>query len=328
MLIICKIYAVIDPSSRRVLTFLAGGGLVENPRYNIRAVERLTGIPAPTLRSWERRYGFPAPARTPTARRLYSDDDVRAIAWVREQTEHGLSAAQAIAWARGGGWDGAGLRHAVIGPPSASALVRALVDATSRYDEPGVEAALSTAFAHASADDVLLNVITPALVQVGEAWARGELPVAAEHFFSNIVRRRLLGLLAAQPTIAHRMTAALACLPNEQHELGLLMLALFLRWAGVRVLYLGADVPVQDLVRLTETREIDAICLSGGREADWDALPRLVTGLARVRRPVQIYLGGGAVGEHAAPPGVTFLTGDLRDAATVIASGEAAGTQQ
>jgi methanogenic corrinoid protein MtbC1 len=103
------------------------------------------------------------------------------------------------------------------------------------------------------------------------------------------------------------------------------MLALFLRWAGVRVLYLGADVPVQDLVRLAETRELDALCLSGGREAEWDALPRLVTDLARVRRPVRIYLGGGAAGDHSAPPGVTTLTGDLRHAATVIASGETIG---
>jgi methanogenic corrinoid protein MtbC1 len=293
---------------------------VQNPRYNIRAVERLTGIPAPTLRSWERRYGFPAPARTPTARRLYTDDDIRAITWVREQTERGLSAAQAIAWARSGG-DRLGSGRAAVGPPTAAALARALVEAAGRYDEAGVEAALSTAFAHATADDVLLNVITPALVEVGEAWARDELPVAAEHFVSNLVRRRLLGLLAAQPAIAHRMTAALACLPNEQHEIGLLMLALFLRWAGVRVLYLGADLPVQDLVRLAETREIDAIGLSGGREAAWEALPGLVTGLARTGRPIRIYLGGAAANDHAATPGITVLTGDLRAAATVIASG-------
>ena len=90
----------------------------------------------------------------------------------------------------------------------------------------------------------------------------------------------------------------------------------------VRVLYLGADVPVQDLVRLAENGEIDAVCLSGGREADWASLPRLVADLARIRRPVRIYLGGGAAADHPAPPGVTVLTGNLREAAATIASGD------
>jgi len=136
-----------------------------------------------------------------------------------------------------------------------------------------------------------------------------------------------LGLLVAQPAIAHRITAALACLPNEQHELGLLMLAVFLHWAGARVLYLGANVPAHDLVRLAETREIDAICLSGGRDAVWDGLPALLTDLAQLNRPPRIYLGGGAADDHPTPPGVTLLTGDLRHAATIIASGEATGSR-
>ena len=94
-----------------------------DPRYNIRAVERLTGVPAPTLRSWERRYGFPAPARANTARRLYSDEDIRVIRWVRSQTERGLSAGQAIEWAQAGGID----QDRLDGPalPSPQALIQA-----------------------------------------------------------------------------------------------------------------------------------------------------------------------------------------------------------
>jgi DNA-binding transcriptional MerR regulator len=237
------------------------------PRYNIRAVARMTGVPAPTLRSWERRYGFPAPARTPTARRLYSEEDVRAVRWVRAQTERGLAAAQAIEWVIAGG---AG---------------------------------------------------TPALVEVGELWARGEIDVAAEHFYSNLVRRRLLALLAGQPAIAPQFTAALACLPGEQHELGLMMLALFLRWSGARVIYLGADQPVRDLIRLAQGRTIDAICLSAGREASWEALDDLTTGLAAVPNQPRIYLGGAAAQARAAPAAVRVLTGSLADAAAIIVSG-------
>jgi DNA-binding transcriptional MerR regulator len=289
------------------------------PRYNIRAVERLTSVPAPTLRSWERRYGFPSPARTNTARRLYSDDDIRAIRWVRAQTERGLSVAQAIGWALAGGEGRAQFDGAAMAPTPQS-LVDAQVEAVRHYDEQAVEAALASAFAHYPADQVLLDVITPALVEVGEQWAHGEIPVAGEHFYSNLIRRRLLGLLAAQPAIVPRMTAALACLPGEQHELGLLMLALFLRWAGARVLYLGADLPIADLVRLTETREVDAICLSAGSEASWEALETLAAELRGHRTAPRIYLGGAAALHHPPPPGIEVLTQPLPEAAAIILS--------
>ena len=292
------------------------------PRYNIRAVESLTGVPAPTLRSWERRYGFPTPVRTLTARRLYSDDDVRTIRWVRDQTERGLSVAQAIAWAQAGGSAHGPAASTPSMSASPEALVQAILAGVSRYDdEAAVEAALAAALAHYPADRVLLNVMTPALVEVGEQWARGELSVAGEHFFSNIIRRRLLGLLAAQPAITPRMTAALACLPGEQHELGLLMLALFLRWAGARVLYLGADLPMRDLIRLTRTRDVDVLCLSAGSEASWGDLGSLVEELRDRAPPIAIYLGGAAAAEILAPPGVQILTTPLPEAATTIVTG-------
>jgi MerR family transcriptional regulator, light-induced transcriptional regulator len=295
-------------------------GVDAEPRYNIRAVERLTGVPAPTLRSWERRYGFPTPARTNSSRRLYSDDDVRVIRWVRSQTERGLSAAQAIEWAQTGGSE----QDRSGGPallPSPAVLVQAQIDAVHHYDEQAVETALTTAFAHYPADHVLTEVITPALVEVGELWARGEIPVAAEHFYSNIIRRRLLSLLAAQPAITPRMTAALACLPGEQHELGLLMLALFLRWAGARVLYLGSDLPVRDIIRLAQTRDIDAICLSAGSEASWDALETLVGELPDAPHTPRIYLGGPAARMHPAPDRIIVLDLPLADAAAIIVTG-------
>jgi methanogenic corrinoid protein MtbC1 len=295
--------------------------VTNEPHFNIRAVERLTGVPAPTLRSWERRYGFPVPQRTITARRLYSEDQVRTIRWVREQTESGLSAAQAIEWAQHGGQPATADGRAAA--PSPETLVRAQVEATRRYDEQAVDAGLTTAFAHYPADRVLLEVITPALVEVGDLWARGEIPVAAEHFYSNVIRRRLLGLLAAQPAVTTRMTAVLACLPGEQHELGLLMLALFLRWAGVRVLYLGADLPVTDIVRLARTNNVDAICLSAGGAADWTSLQEVADHLPIDNDAApRIYLGGAAAGTFDVPAGVQVLTAQLPEATAIIVGRE------
>jgi MerR family transcriptional regulator, light-induced transcriptional regulator len=66
----------------------------------MQAVCNETGVPADTLRSWERRYGFPEPARTDSNRRLYSQRDIAAVTWLREQTERGQGISEAIAMLR------------------------------------------------------------------------------------------------------------------------------------------------------------------------------------------------------------------------------------
>ena len=70
------------------------------PDYTMGALAQQTGVPPDTLRSWERRHGFPVPARTETNRRLYSERDVVAIRWLREQTERGQGISEAITMLR------------------------------------------------------------------------------------------------------------------------------------------------------------------------------------------------------------------------------------
>jgi methanogenic corrinoid protein MtbC1 len=287
----------------------------DGPRYNIRAVERLTGVPAATLRSWERRYGFPAPARSVTARRLYTKQEIDAIAWVRVQTAHGLTVAQAI-------------RQAVQGPlpplqpttPETSPeLVKALIDAVTRFDEHEAEAVFARAFSRFPADAVLLEVIVPALVEIGERWARGELSVSAEHFASQLVRRRLLLLLAQQPVLGNLPVVVLACIPGEDHELGLLMLAVFLRWLGICPVYLGGNVPLDDLLRCIRDTKPAAVCLSATNAGTGVALTAIAAQLRANGVAVPVFAGGAAVAGVSLPPDVISISGDLRQAAAGIA---------
>ena len=324
---------------------------MDEPRYNIRAVQRMTGVPAPTLRSWERRYGFPAPTRTATARRLYSEREVAAIRWLKAQTERGLSAAQAVRWAQDRGISEAAMPGAVVGtvpamaaapapsnpapaspsrglvlyrslsptaPGGPAALADAFVEAVGRYDEPGAEAVLSAAFARHPADAVLTDLIAPALAAIGERWARGELAVSAEHFASNILRRRLFALLGQQPPVGEAPLVVLACVPGELHEMGLLMLAVFLRWAGARVVYLGADVPVGDLVRCLHDTGAAAVGLSAVDPSSARPLMETVAQLvaAGVRAPV--FAGGSAALAGPAPPGALLPGADLHTAAEQV----------
>ena len=106
-----------------------------------------------------------------------------------------------------------------------------LADALDRYDEP--RAILDRLLAVATVDTLLSEVVLPYLRELGERWARGEASVAQEHFASSIVRGRLLGL-ARGWGLGLGPTAVLACLPAEQHDLGLIAFGLALRSRGWR----------------------------------------------------------------------------------------------
>src|SRR4051812_824373 len=114
--------------------------------YNIQAVARRTGVPAPTIRAWERRYGLPSPQRTPGRQRLYSDDDVHFIAWMRKRTGEGVSAGRAAdLWRDTMSHDQAAAPVASAQPPLA--LSQAFVQAILRHDTSRAESVLGQAFA-------------------------------------------------------------------------------------------------------------------------------------------------------------------------------------
>jgi two-component system, chemotaxis family, response regulator PixH len=64
--------------------------------YSITTVATMTGIPVTTLRYWERAYGLVVPKRSEGGRRLYSDDDVAHLRWLKARIEQeGLQAGAA-----------------------------------------------------------------------------------------------------------------------------------------------------------------------------------------------------------------------------------------
>ncbi len=121
-----------------------------------------------------------------------------------------------------------------------------LADALDRFDEPRAQAILDRLLAVATVETLLSDVVLPYLRELGERWHRGDASVAQEHFASSVVRGRLLGL-ARGWGLGLGPTAVLACLPGEQHDLGLIAFGLALRSRGWRIVYLGTDSPIETI---------------------------------------------------------------------------------
>jgi len=232
--------------------------LSDEPIYNMRAVAQQTGLPAATLRAWERRYGFPTPQRTASGYRLYSAHDIQLLQWLKTQIDGGMAISQAVALMRG--LRAAGQEPVAATPrtpPAATAssitqnldeVGDRLYDTIAHFDQAAGQELLDLAFATHSVESVCLHLFQPLLRRVGEGWQQGEITVQMEHFATNLLRERLFSLLHAAPPPHHEARLVAACAPLEQHEIGLLMTALFLRRTGWPVVYLGRIVPVDGIL--------------------------------------------------------------------------------
>ncbi|MBX0327305.1 MerR family transcriptional regulator [Oscillochloris sp. ZM17-4] len=236
----------------------------DKPRYNTKAVAQETGVPADTFRAWERRYGVPRPQRTEGGHRLYSERDIATIRWLRDRTAEGLTISQAIALMTDGAESNLGwLNTAVDTEPHTwdrlnSRLYAALVD----FDATRAEQILGEAFAIYPLEDVFLKLVQPTMIEIGEQWHAGKISVTAEHFATQFIRRKLSGLFNTYNITDGRGLVMIGCAPGEQHDLGALMIAVFLVRHGWQVIYLGAEVPMRDLLDTVHQLQPDIVCMA------------------------------------------------------------------
>ena len=222
-------------------------------QLRIGELARRTGVATELLRAWERRYGLLAPDRTEGGYRLYSDEDVQRVRRMRELLATGLSAAEAA-------------RLAASEPPAPPEVAPAAASAELRraleqLDDANAHAAFDRLLADYSTGAVLAGVVLPLLHELGAGWERGEISVAQEHFASNLLRGRLLGLARGWDR-GSGPRAVLACPPGERHDLGLVIFGLSLRELGWRITFLGADTPPDTIVETVQRIGPEALVLA------------------------------------------------------------------
>jgi DNA-binding transcriptional MerR regulator len=251
----------------------------EGPRVNLKAVVQQTGLKPDTLRAWERRYGLPAPERSSGGHRLYSQRDIETIKWLMARQREGLSISRAAAlWQQLQAEGRDPLRaQALIPAPSADTpatqaavativeLRQQWVEACLAYDERRTEQFLNQAFALFSPETVAIELLQRAVSEIGEGWYRGEVTVQQEHFCSALAVRRLEALVIAAPPPLRPGRILVACPPDEQHVIGLLLLTFLLRRRGWDVVYLGADTPIERLEATVEAIQPELVIMAAQR---------------------------------------------------------------
>jgi len=297
------------------------------PIYNIKAVTEATGLPAATLRAWERRYGALAPGRTQSGYRLYSARDIAMLQWLKARVDEGVAISQAIAlldYQRRGEQPRPAVERRSETWQGLSGSRDALLAVVLAFDEYQADHVLEEAFAVYGVEAVIEHIIAPALALVGNLWHEGKTTIAAEHFATNYLRRKLDAIINAAPRPESRHPIVLACAPEDWHELGLLLIHLLLRRRGLNSLYLGQNLPLLQFVREMARLQPAMVVIAATTEATVPGLITLADAVQSMDAPKPLFGYGGRIFNErpelrAHIPGI-FLGESARTAVECIAS--------
>jgi DNA-binding transcriptional MerR regulator/methylmalonyl-CoA mutase cobalamin-binding subunit len=239
-------------------------------RHSIAVVSRRTGVTQLLLRAWERRYNAVLPKRTATGRRLYSDADVEKIMLLQQLTGLGHRIGDIAKLGRGqlrtllADDPGAAVTPAPanVMPGTADDYLATALDAVTRLDALELNQILEKALVDLSKPLLRNQLIAPLLTEIGVRWGDGRMRVSHEHMATSIVRTFLAGMNVRQRTRANAPLAVIAAPSGQFHELGALLAASVVLEKGWEVLYLGRDLPAEDIAAAVRSRGAKAVLLS------------------------------------------------------------------
>jgi len=271
--------------------------------YTIKEAAARTGLTIPVLRAWERRYRVVAPTRTPGGYRVYDEAALSRLRAMRRLIDDGWTASAAAAAVVAGTVEVESAVPLAGGPARGGddAVVDRLVAGAATLDSTRIESALDDMFASGSFERVVEDHVLPALRGLGDAWAAGRLTVAGEHLASNAIQRRLAAAFQASgPGPAAVPPVLVGMPPGARHELGGLIFATAARRAGLPIVYLGADLPLDDWVAAVERTKARGVVIGAIMNADGAAARSVAVGLRAVDPDLVIAFGGAAAPNPAA----------------------------
>jgi MerR family transcriptional regulator, light-induced transcriptional regulator len=260
-------------------------------KYSIKDLEKITGIRAHTIRIWEKRYGIVEPARTQTNIRYYSDENLRHLMNVAILNKYGykISNIQSMS--------GDEITKCVVDlthhDSDNSHQVDNLVIAMIELDEQRFNKIITSSIIKQGFDYTFEVLLHTFLEKTGVLWQIGKVIPAQEHFISQLIRQKLILAIDGQNQLKPHYKTFLIFLPeNEYHELGLLYLNFLIRKAGHLVIYLGQNVPTQNLRNIFEVHSIDYLLTSLTQNQSEESIQVFLKEISELYTDKQVLIGG------------------------------------
>ena len=239
---------------------------------NFKALIRLIGINENTLRAWERRYQAVTPKRNDKGHRMYSTKEVERvkILWALVKEGHNIGRIAELPTSSLKKMLGSSLA------PEMSALTAALpktekflneiIAALEKFNLEKLHLSLQRARFELSSKEIVINLVRPLLVRVGQLILEGKLTITQEHILSALLRD-YLGILFQSLTpydFSSRTqfkTVILTTREGDIHEFGIMLAGILCNLYRLKTYYLGPNMPLEDLIQASTQLKADYIIL-------------------------------------------------------------------
>ena len=215
--------------------------------YSIRDLEKLTDIKAHTIRIWEQRYCIVKPKRTKTNIRYYDDNDLKTLLNIALLNKNGYKISKIAKMSVDE------IVHKVADISEVNFENATQLDALTismiEMDEYKFDRIISTNIEQIGFERTMLEIINPFLEKLSLLWLTGSINPAQEHFISCLIRQKIIVAIDKTPVVSNSdANKFLLYLPEgAADELSLLFLHYMIKSRGNRVIYLGQDIPLQDV---------------------------------------------------------------------------------
>lgn len=235
--------------------------------HNIKSVSLLTNLNVHTIRAWEKRYSAISPQRTDSNHRLYSSEEVEKLNLLAKA----VNAGNAI-----GNIARLSLEELkTLLPNNSEQSVVNISDNKSyeelisnsilfieKFDQKRLENLLIENSVNLSKHNLLVNFIIPLLDRIGMLWETGKIRITHEHFAASILRTFLGSLLDNNANPENAPTILTTTPEGFLHELGALIYALYAMDFGWNAIFLGPNLPAEEILSAVKTSNVNALLLS------------------------------------------------------------------
>ncbi|MEY3350638.1 MAG: hypothetical protein RIQ50_749 [Bacteroidota bacterium] len=227
-------------------------------QFTIRDIENLTGIKAHTLRTWEKRYGIIIPPTLPGKHRVYDNNDLKHILRISLLYHYGFKISKIADMSV------EEMMAATIQIEKKSnfeVFINRLIEFSIDFNEQEFKQLVAELKETMDQKDLIIHVLFPFLVKLGQLWTINSISPVQEHFASTLVRNELIRSINALPLVQRSAgpLVLLFCPHNEHHELPLLFCNYLLRKNKFPTRYLGVNASLESIDQAVKKTQPDVV---------------------------------------------------------------------
>ena len=259
--------------------------------YSIKDLEQVTGIKAHTIRIWEQRYNFLQPSRTETNIRSYSSAELKTILNVSLLNKYGFKISHIDKMSADQ------IEEKILSLNQIDAIrervVNVLIKEMVSLNMHAFEKQLDIYIGQKGVDKTITEIVFPFLERVGILWMTNHINPAQEHLATNLLRQKIILGIERLPAVSEHNKNVILFMPEgEYHEIGLLFVYFLLKQEGIYVNYLGANVPMKDLVYLTAVKKPNYVFCHLTSPSKVFKIDRFLTQIGQVSNTTPVMLSG------------------------------------